>query len=66
MVLMEAMSNTPRIHRFWIRWPAPGISHAMAGAITDMLGDAGDAAVFGVSAVMDLVEFAIQIVTIAL
>jgi hypothetical protein len=66
MVLIEAISNMPRIHRFWIRWPAPGISHAMAGAITDMLGNPCWAGVFGASAVVDLAEFAIQIITISL
>ena len=66
MVLMEAMSNRPRIQRFWIRWPAPGISHATAGAITDMLGDAGVAGAFCVSVAVDFAEFAIQMITISL
>jgi hypothetical protein len=56
---MEAMSNAPRIQRFWTKWPAPGISHATAGAMTDMLGDAAGAPLFCVSATIDLAEFAI-------
>jgi hypothetical protein len=38
----------------------------MAGAMTDMLGDAGGAPFFCVSATLDLAEFAIQMITISL
>jgi hypothetical protein len=60
------MSKKPRIQRLWIRCPAPGISHATAGAMTDILGEAGCAPFFCVSATVDLAEFAIQMVTISL
>ena len=36
MMTIEAMSSRPRIQRFWIRCPAPGISQPIAGATTDM------------------------------
>ncbi len=66
MVQMEAMSSEPRIQRFWIKWPAPGMSHPNAGAMTAMLGDAGDASACGVSVEADFTEFAIQMITISL
>jgi hypothetical protein len=65
MVLMEVISNIPRIQRFWIKCPAPGMSHPKAGAMTAMPGDAGVAVVFCASAGADFVEFAIQMITIS-
>jgi hypothetical protein len=61
MVVIEAMINSPRIQRFWMRWPAPGINHPIAGAMTDILWDPASAAfdvAFG--------EFAIQMITSSL
>src|SRR5260370_9993013 len=37
MLTMEPISSRPRIQRFWMRCPAPGTSHATAGATTDMV-----------------------------
>jgi hypothetical protein len=34
---MEAMRRKPRIHFFWIKCPAPGMSQPMAGAITERI-----------------------------
>ena len=65
MMVIEAMISRPRIQRFWIRCPAPGMNHATAGAMTDMLGRAG-AAVFCASAGVVLDEFAIQMITSSL
>jgi hypothetical protein len=65
MVVIEAMINSPRIQRFCTKWPAPGMSHAMAGAMTDML-EGADAAVFCASAGVLLEEFAIQMITSSL
>jgi hypothetical protein len=57
------MIKSPRIQRFWTRWPEPGMSHATAGAMTDML---GEAVVFCTAAEVGLDEFAIQMVTSSL
>ena len=65
MIMIEAMINSPRIQRFCTRCPAPGMSHATAGAMTDMVGDA-DAVALGVSAGGVLDEFAIQMITSSL
>ena len=59
MVPMEAMSSRPRIQRFCMRWPAPGMSQATAGATTAI-------AVTGCDAWVVFTEvFAIQIITIS-
>jgi hypothetical protein len=63
MATIEAMSRAPRMNRFWMRCPAPGISHASAGATIDM-GVIG-AAVALILFVFSTEEFAIQIITIS-
>ena len=40
------MIKAPRIHRFWIKWPAPGMNQAIAGAMTDMRAATPPAAAF--------------------
>jgi hypothetical protein len=38
---MEVIKSRPRIQRFWIKWPAPGMSQPTAGATTAIvLGEA--------------------------
>src|SRR5690349_14275735 len=32
MMVTAAIRSRPRPQRFWIKWPAPGISHPIAGA----------------------------------
>jgi hypothetical protein len=51
MATTEIISSTPRIHRFWIKWPAPGMNHARAGTTTDIV-------VMGVAAVAALRDLA--------
>jgi len=65
MIVIEAMINNPRIQRFCTKCPAPGMSHATAGAMTDMLGDAGTVAA-GASVGVVFEEFAIQMITSSL
>jgi hypothetical protein len=67
MVVMENMSSRPRIQRFWIRCPAPGIYQPKAGASTDMVVIGCVVVEFFTSSVFGLLadEFAIQMVTIS-
>src|SRR5438309_320574 len=40
MMTIDVINNRPRIQRFWIKCPAPGMSQPTAGATTDIvLGD---------------------------
>ena len=58
---METKSSRPRIQRFWIMCPAPGISQPTAGATTDIMLTGSCCAVLDFS----VVEFAIQMFTIS-
>src|SRR5258708_6249531 len=53
-VTIETKRRPPRIQRFCIMWPAPGISQPTAGASTDMTLTGS-----GVALVLSVVEFAI-------
>ena len=60
---MQAVAQSGQ--RFWIRWPAPGISQPTAGAITDM-GVIGAVSISGSEGLaFAVVEFAIQMITIS-
>jgi hypothetical protein len=37
MMTIDAINSRPRIQRFWIKCPAPGMSQATAGATTDIV-----------------------------